>query len=483
MFARLSKSRYLAGLQCRKYLWWQVHDPVIEDSDEPDVRIEHGRRVGQAAREFLPGGVLIEGGRREDRLDATRRALAAGASRIYEACFEADDVFVAVDILERDGDGFSLIEVKASVDVKDHHLQDVAVQLHVLGRAGLDVKRVEIMHLNRECRYPDLSNLFVRENVTDAAREAAGLAPPRIRDFVTLLAGDVPQVEFGDHCESPWPCPFKERCWPLLPPHHVSTLYRISAKARKRLLGDGCDTLFKLPPDYPAKGPAKRQIEAVRTGKLVVEPGLGEALSELEPPHAFLDFETISLPIPIWPGCRPYQQVPVQFSCHVHIGTRLKHRYWLAEGADDPREAFANALIDACLGAKSILVYHAVFERGRIAELAEALPDLASDLIDVKNRLCDLRPIVHDHVYHPDFNGSFSIKSVLPALVPGAGYADLEFQDGGTASAALETLLLDPNLPESERATLREHALAYCERDTFAMVQLFDRLKELAERQ
>ena len=167
------------------------------------------------------------------------------------------------------------------------------------------------------------------------------------------------------------------------------------------------------------------------------------AISHGKLPIAYLDFETISPAVPVWPGCHPCEQVPVQFSCHLLGPNGLEHHEWLAEGPGDPREEFARKVIAACAGAKTIVAYNAPFEKKCIKSLADVLPDLSSDLMALSKRIKDLLPIVRDHVYHPDFGGSFSIKSVLPALVPGLGYDDLEIQGGSAASTALEVLLLD----------------------------------------
>jgi hypothetical protein len=185
--------------------------------------------------------------------------------------------------------------------------------------------------------------------------------------------------------------------------------------------------------------------------------------------------------VPVWPGCHPYEQVPVQFSCHVPGATGLAHHAWLAEGPSDPREAFARALLTACAGARTIVAYNAPFEKGCVVALARALPHLESELTALSSRIVDLLPIVRDNVYHPDFGGSFSIKSVLPALVPGLGYADLEIRDGSAAATTLEALLLDAgSFSPSEHEALRESLLDYCERDTLAMVRLHERLCELS---
>jgi hypothetical protein len=482
---RLSKSRFMAGVQCTKQLWWRVQEPTAPEllpNDAQERTFARGHHVGEVARTYVPGGVLIDLPHDETvaRMAATAKALADGAPVIYEASFLADGVFVSVDILERRRRGFGLIEVKSTLDVKEEHLPDVAIQLHVLRQAGLDVRRAEVMHLNRECRYPDLSTLFVRVPMTRRLRPWLREIPTRIPEFQRMLAGPVPAVATGPHCRSPYDCPFLERCWPALPDHHVSTLYRIRDTKIEKLVAEGYLTLFDLPPDFEAGGPAQRQIRSVQQGEMVIERGLRRALAKLRPPLAFLDFETINPAIPVWPGCRPYEPVPVQFSCHGIRTSGLVHSAWLADGLADPRRPLAEALLEACRGARTIVAYNASFERGCIEALAEALPDLAPPLRKLSGRMQDLLKIVRNHVYHPEFAGSFRLKSVLPALVPGLNYEDLEIRDGDTASAALEALLLEPQaLREANPRELREALLRYCGRDTLGLVRLYQCLMNL----
>ena len=483
---RLSKSRYISGLQCPKMLWWGVYEP-----DAPELAADEGlqaiftrgQRVGELARAQVPGGVLIDLPHYdfEGKVAATAKALADGAPAIFEASFLEDGVFVAVDILERRGDGFVVSEVKSTLDAKEQHLPDVAIQVHVVGRAGLPVKRAEVMHLNRECCCPDLSNLFVREDVTTLIGPALQEVPKEIVALTAAISGPLPDVPAGPHCNEPYVCPFLERCWPELPAHHISTLYRLRAKKATTLEAEGIRTLLDLPDDFTASETALRQIRSVKANDVVVESGLGKDLAKLKPPVAYLDFETISPAVPVWSGCHPYEQVPVQFSCHVLSPGGLEHHEWLAEGPDDPREEFAREVIAACAGTKTIVAYNAPFEKRCIKSLADALPHLSSDLTALSKRIKDLLPIVRDHVYHPDFGGSFSIKSVLPALVLELGYGDLEIQGGSAASTALEVLLFDADaLDPDARQTLRKNLLSYCERDTLAMVKLHERLRELS---
>ena len=484
---RLSKSRYVAGLQCSKMLWWRVHEPdapELAPEGRQQTILDRGDRVSELARAHVPGGVLIDLPHYEvkERVAATAKALAEGASAVYEASFLADDIFVSIDILQRRQQGFVLAEVKSTLDVKEQHLSDVAVQVHVVRRAGLKIDRAEVMHLNRECRHPRLTNLFVRKAITRQIGPLLRAIPARSKSMLSMLAGPLPEVPTGAHCDTPYACPFMERCWPAVPEHHVSTLYRIRGAKVAALVADGHETLQQLPRGFPASGPAKRQIKSVKTDRLIVERGLRGALRSLKRPIAFLDFETVMPAVPAWPGCAPYEQVPVQFSCHLLAVEGVEHYEWLADGPGDPREPIARALVAACASASTVVAYNAPFEGRCIDALIKAVPALASKLAKIRDRLHDLLPIVRDRVYHPAFGGSFSIKSVLPALVPGFGYDDLEIQEGGTASAALEAMLLDGSaLADGEREKLRHDLLRYCERDTLAMVRLHERLTEIAE--
>jgi hypothetical protein len=175
--------------------------------------------------------------------------------------------------------------------------------------------------------------------------------------------------------------------------------------------------------------------------------------------------------------------VPVQFSCHVQEADgRVTHHEWLAEGPEDPRPTLAERLIRACEGAQTVVAYNAGFERRRLEQMAEALPALAAPLRSIVARLVDLLPVVRNHVYHPDFGGSFSLKRVLPALVPEISYAWLSIADGETASLELERLLFSGSGLEPEaRRRLRGDLLKYCYQDTWGLVTILERLRQLPE--
>ena len=343
---------------------------------------DQGHLVGAKAREHFPGGVLVDAHYSDfaGRVARTQAALAAQAPAIFEAAFFVDDIFVAVDVLERTDRGWTLVEVKSTAGVNQQHLSDAAIQTSVLRRSGLHVERVEIMHLNRECQFPDLQSLFVRADVTDEVFAMLADVIPEADAQSNMLEGRLPNVATGDHCETPYACPFQERCWPPPPEHHVRTLYRIGSRA-KELVAQGIVTIHDVPDDARFSIVAERQRRSVQENRLIVESSLRDAQDAITYPYAVLDFETVQLAIPVWDGCRPYEQVPVQFSCHVVTPWNdVSHHAWLADGATDPRREIAARVVDACRGVEVVVAYNAVFEKTVLDQLAKAVPEQAEAL-------------------------------------------------------------------------------------------------------
>ncbi|MDP9143490.1 MAG: DUF2779 domain-containing protein, partial [Actinomycetota bacterium] len=392
-------------------------------------------------------------------------------------------------ILERRQAGFRITEVKSTTEAKDEHLPDVAIQTWVARGTGLPVVESHLMHLNKACRAPDLSNLFARGDRTAEVVLEFATIPGQVTSMIRVLEEPAPpDVPIGPHCDEPYECPFKGRCWPVLPPHHFTTLARLSAKKRTQLEALGVVTIDQIPADFELTDNQERQRRAVVTGKPVIDPALGAALKSYEGERvAFLDFETVRPAIPIWDGTGPYAQVPAQFSVHMADGRRgagaqeLTHCEWIATGPEDPRPGIAQAVVEACRGADVVVAFNATFERACLEMLAGAVPALAPELEQIRLRIKDLADPVRRSFYHPDFQGSYSLKKVVPALIPELAYNDLEVADGTTASNRLLSLMLnEPAMDEEIRQRFRQELLDYCGRDTLVMVKLLEKLKKLA---
>jgi predicted RecB family nuclease len=483
----LSKSRFVKGCQCHKLLWWTVHEPDATEL-QPDKVLQdlfdQGRQVGELARSRYPGGVLIDlpHGAYAERVAATEGVLKEGAPAVFEGSFMARDTYVAVDVLEKQGSGYRLIEVKSSTTRKDEHIPDVAVQAYVAAACGLEIVSAEVLHLNKDFRNPDVGDLFAKTDVVVAVADFLPSVPDELARQESMLAGPLPEVPIGLHCFAPRDCPFLERCWPGSR-DHIRHLTGVGPKRAAEYLARGIQWIHELPSDERLNFTQRRQLKAMAAERLLVEPTLARELEPFMAPSrlGFLDFETIARAIPAWPGMAPWQQAAAQFSYHERQPDGgYTHAEFLAEGPADARPRLAQAMIEATVDADRVVTYTA-FEKTRIRELQRAVPDLSAELAQLEAKLLDLYPVVKNCVYHPDFKGSFSLKQVLTPLVPDLTYDDLVIVDGRVASVEIARLLfVAGKIPRAEHDRVRRDLLDYCERDTWAMVRLVERLSELA---
>ncbi len=488
---KLSKSKFVAGVQCLKRVYWEVHEPELaaEPDDATQAILEQGQEVGRLAQQAFPGGVEVEGGREDlDRaLRHTRELISnPGIPAIFEATFERGDVLVRVDVLQCQRDGrWRLIEVKSSTDLKDHYVYDVGIQRRVLSRCGLDVSSAYLMHLNREYVYRggsyDLWRLFRRRNLNRRIAKLEAEIKRRVTEqFRILNQPKAPDVVPGRQCREPFRCEFFACCNPAKPPDHVTYLPGISTRKVEKLAAMRIESVHDMPDDFRLSERQRRACTCMQRGIPYYGEGLGDQLKTLRYPLYFMDFETVSRALPPHPGMRPFAPLPFQWSVHVkeNPGAKPEHHEFLATSEADPRRDFLASLCSVLGERGSIVVYNQGFESGRLADLARWVPEFGKRTERIQKRLWDLLPVVRDHVYHPAFAGSFSLKAVLPALVPEMTYSNMEVAKGTDAGLAWEKMVRG-NLKAAEENRLRNALLAYCRQDTLAMVLLVKKLQSV----
>ncbi len=473
---RLSKSRYLSGLQCHKRLYFEVHSPELASGadEQLEARLELGIQIGELARECFPGGVLVDVealGSPEAIARTVELVADPHVPAIFEGIFEFENVRVRVDILERVGGGWRLHEVKSSTQVREDHLDDIAIQTYVLAGVGIFLNGSVLMHLNRDYVYPggdlDLRQLFVRQDLTKETADRQREIPARLEAMRGALTASLPPaIEPDHHCFDPYGCAFWDHCTQAKPARWVFCLPG-GRRTFQELVNRGVQTIDEIPAGFKLSPIQQRMKDNVEW----IGPGLKVALEAVRYPIHHLDFETFMPAIPKYPNSRPYQTIPFQWSNHVltHDG-QVRHEAYLCTDRKDPRGEVVQSLLESVGREGSICVYSG-YEKRVLAELADTLPGLRPDLEQVIERLWDLHSVIRAHYYHPGFEGSFSIKSVLPAVVPSLGYDDLKIQDGGMASLEYYRMVFEVT-DEDERARIRAALLKYCERDTLAMVEL-----------
>jgi hypothetical protein len=292
---------------------------------------------------------------------------------------------------------------------------------------------------------------------------------------------ELPDADPGSQCGNPHACEFWDKCTADKPADWIDYLPRLSQARASELKARGIESISAVPVDFPLTSKQAIIRDATASGKPYVAADLGRLLHAFGPPACYLDFEAMMPPIPIYEGTSPYQTVPFQWSLHRVDGDGvLNHREFLADGVNDPRRQFAETLIDALACSDDPVIVYSAYEQTRIIDLAADFPDLSTALNALIARLADLLPIVRSAIYFPDFRFSNSIKSVAPALCPGFSYGDLDgVADGGAASAAFLQLASGHIKHPGEVNQLRAELLAYCKRDTLAMVEVHRALARL----
>jgi len=255
-------------------------------------------------------------------------------------------------------------------------------------------------------------------------------------------------------------------------------LPRIGKKADE-LIEMGIESIHDIPDDFPLSDTQRRVCECVKKNKPYYDTNLKDEIAALKYPIYFMDFETTFPALPRYAGMRPYDQIPFQWSVHVQKkpGAKPGHQKFLKDNKDDPRDTFITSLLSMLEEHKDapVIVYSS-FESTRLNELSKWFPKYAKRIDKVGNRLWDLLQVIRANVYHPQFLGSFSIKNVLPALVPEMSYDGMEVSDGTEAGLAYEKLV-HGNLNPEERQSLKKALLEYCKQDTLAMVKLLECLR------
>jgi len=465
-----------------------INDPDrLPAADAATQRVfDQGHLVGELAHQLYPDGINLHIENIRENLKETRDCLPL-RKPLFEAGFSGNRLYCRVDILNPVGeDEWDIIEVKSTNEVKDEQLHDVAFQRHCCQTAGLKVQRCHIMHLNREYIKQgeiDPNKLFVTEDVTDRLDEFTDGLEDRVTDMLAIISSDnCPEVSIGQHCNTPYACLLQEECWAHLPEHHVMTLY-YGKKLGEELLGKGILDIANIPEGVVLNGKQQIQKKCVIRGQPHInEKEIQRFLNGLKYPLHFVDFETFATAIPIYDGTSPHQNIPFQFSLHLlrKPGAKPAHYYYLAEGKHDPRPGFLAELKKHIGPEGSILVYYEAFEKSRLKELARAFPEYKEWIDGILERIADLIvPFKDFSYYHPKQLGSASLKHVLPSL-SNLSYDEMEIAEGMMASQKFMEAAFG-NMSEEEQQKIRANLLAYCGQDTGGMIEIINRLRQMAE--
>ena len=319
--------------------------------------------------------------------------------------------------------------------------------------------------------------LFVENDITNEVLERVIDFEESYNSIAKILSQkEKPVSELKWECKN---CDIFSECCGRNIENHIFDLPRISHTKFCQLTDVGVIRIEDIPEDFELTVGQDIVWKAVVSGEPVIDSdGLKKALDSIVYPCYYLDFETVQTAIPLYKDIAPYEQIPTQYSLHIcsKAGGVVEHREYLADADRDCRRELAERLIRDC-GSKGSIVVYSNFEKTVINGLVDTFPDLKKELGQIVRRLVDLYIIIRENYYDAGFGGSYSIKKVLPVLVPGMGYDNMEIDNGLDASAEF-AFMSRGRYSREEVVRIREQLKIYCGLDTMAMVRLVERLRE-----
>jgi len=484
----LSKSLYIRGLQCEKSLWLKKKKPEVLQAPDDGAQavFDTGTSVGELACELFGGGERIEyTGDFGSQMAKTKELIEYGAKVIYEATFCFDGILVMVDILRIGKDELIINEVKSSTSVKEVYIDDASIQYYVISSLGYNVGGVNIIHIDNNYvrgEKLELEKFFHTEDATEQVKQKQADIPQILSKFDEILSENVePEIDIGLHCSNPYACDAWEYCWReqrSIPVYSVFDISRLRSDKKFELYKSGIVKFEDIKELDKFNASQQIQIRSeLSQEEIIGKEAIKEFLDTLSYPLYHLDFETFQQAVPEFVGLSPYEQISFQFSIHKDDGKgNLEHFEFLAEAGADPRYELALNLIKFIPQNACVLAYNMSFEKGVIRCLAANYPQISNELMAIHDNIKDLMaPFASKSYYHPKMQGSYSIKYVLPALVPEfeSAYKDLNLiHHGGEAMSKYAKL---KGKTKGEQDAIRKALLAYCKLDTLAMVKVLEK--------
>lgn len=489
MSATLSKSDFLKYRVCPSYFWLWKNKPELVPEDSPaevrENKFEQGNQIELIARELFPDGVLVQGYNTQ-AVSHTEQMIADGTSTLFQATVITENGLLAMaDVIERDGEGWILYEVKSSSKPKPEHIPDMAFQKIAFEAAGYAINATKVIHLNKEyVRHGesiDPNSFFVTEDVTEKVMTILS----EVRDQVIFALDNMSQPDEPTICpcrslSRGKHCPTFIYFNPDIPEYSVYDVSRMQGKKLAELVDSEIFNIKDIPDDFVLTANQQAQVSIEKRGAPHIDQeAIQRSLAELEFPLYFLDYESVNPAIPLIDGVRPHQQMVFQYSLHI-LDTpdgELRHTEHLSrEASSTALEALAAQMREDIGDTGSVIVWNKVFERDRNKELAELFPEYASFYESLNARIYDLMDVFAKNYYvHPGFLGKCSIKYVLPVLVPELSYKDLAIGKGDIASVRWYEIVTSENTSNADQVFA--DLLAYCKLDTLAMVKIYEKIK------
>jgi len=477
----VNKNIFLEAQTCLTRGWYlRSGNPHISLTQADQFRINEGIEIGKMAHALYPQGKLINEGSNINNHQRTQLLINDDSVQvIFEATFIYNENIAKADILERINGKWHLVEVKsssASDVIKDKLIDDLAYTATILELCGITLEKTSLLLVSKNYRLGmDKKDFFVEVNCTEQVNK-------RRLHFVSKLNGtsqitgmvDRPEPKFIYQCKA---CDFYvNNCLGKNVDNPIFDLPHLNEKSFNKFSEEKISLVNQIPDEYKLTQPQKTVWTAVKNKKQSIDKDkLKQLLEKIIFPAYYLDFESVSTAIPLYQNIGPYQEIVTQYSLHKFsaLNSSAEHFEFLADYNKDDRKKLAEKLLIDIGKDGSVVVYHAQAEKRFLNNLIKAAPEYTNELTAIIDRIVDLEEIIKKTYYHPMFHGSYSIKVVLPVLVPEMSYKNLVIGDGQSANVVFAELARG-KYSTQEAETLCKELRSYCKQDTLAMVKIHE---------
>ena len=479
----LTKSDFLQYLEAPMHLWAKKQGQLLdlELSDYDKHLISQGYEVESLAQDFL-----------KQKLETANYTLN------FQSTVKDGEYQARIDALgfDKQKQVYNIYEVKSVSEVKKEHIWDAGFQW-LIAQKSLPIRTVNLVYLNKEYVRNgslDLNELFVIQPVDSDIQAIQSDLLQWMKDAFDVAKSD--NCSLFDGCLKPKDCPCLDLCHPNLPEYSIFDIARINKTKAQKLKDEGILDIQDVPKDFKLSKKQEIQVQAAQSNNILInKPKIAYDLEKLKYPLYFLDYETFPSALPLFNGYHPHQHQTFQYSLHIvsdadgalHDDTQITHKEFLAISQDDPGKLLVEKMKQDIGDTGSVLVWNKTFECSRNKEMAELYPEYKNFLINLNDRVYDLGDPFNKCWYvDPKFKGSWSIKNVLPVLVPELSYDGMKIGKGDQAMLAWWKMVYgDSSLtaatkghkqPVSHNHDLEKDMLKYCELDTWAMVKIWRKL-------
>ena len=392
------------------------------------------------------------------------------------------------DVIKKDpeSDAWTLYEVKSTNSIKKEHILDLTFQRVAFEEAGYVISKIMIIYLNKDYERQskvDPSKLLVEKDVTSETDDLVDKVRSQTKDAIELLERKEEPKTCSCRLNSRSKhCPTFHYLNPEIPEYSVFNISRIGGKKLGILIDGDILHVHDVPDDIKLSLIQQNQVEVAKSKQPKIDrKAIADLLGELEFPLYFLDYETVSTALPVFIKCHPYQQIPFQYSLHIlrEPNSELEHYEYLAKDTKElPADNLLKALSKQISETGNVITWNKSFESARNREMATQYPEYKQFMESINDRIFDLMEVFSkQHFVHHEFKGSNSIKKVLPVLVEGFSYDELDISNGQAAALKWYEAVTsnDKILAEATFNSLLE----YCKLDTLAMVEIYKVLKTI----